>query len=309
MKSLLIERNRTVILLLIVIFIFGLYAYIKMPRESNSDIQIPVISVFVGLPGISVEDSEKLLAIPIENELRSIEGVKELKALATNDGAHIILEFGTEYSNKEVLDNVRSKLPNIKSKLPAEAESPIISEINLSLFPILKVGLVGHLPERALTDIARKLKKGIEFLPNILKVEVAGVRKETIEVIIESTILTKYNIQSGEIFHAISSNNRLVGDGSFDNDTRKYSIKVSGLLKDIEGIMSIPVRSQGDAVLRIQDVAKVYPRFEDYEGFARINGLFSVVLEVSRRNGKNIIDTVNQVKYLMIRQKTNYLKI
>lgn len=274
-----------------------------MPRESNPDIQIPVISVFVGLPGISVEDSEKLLAIPIENELRSIEGVKELKALATDGGAHVILEFGTEYSNKEVLDNVRSKLSNIKSKLPAEAESPVISEVNLSLFPILNVGLVGHLPERALTDIARKLKKGIESLPNVLKVEVAGVRKETIEVIIEPTILTKYNIQSDEIFHAISSNNRLVGAGSLDNDTGKYSIKVSGLLKDIEDIMNIPVRSQGDAVLRIKDVAKVYPRFEDYEGFARINGLSSVVLEISKRNGKNIIDTVNQVKYLIDKAK------
>ncbi|MCM1002072.1 efflux RND transporter permease subunit [Wolbachia pipientis] len=312
MKSLLIERNRTVILLLIVIFIFGLYAYIKMPRESNPDIQIPVISVFVGLPGISVEDSEKLLAIPIENELRSIEGVKELKALATDGGAHVILEFGTEYSNKEVFDNVRSKLSNIKSKLPAEAESPVISEINLSLFPILNVGLVGHLPERALTDIARKLKKGIESLPNVLKVEVAGVRKETIEVIIEPTILTKYNIQSDEIFHAISSNNRLVGAGSLDNDTGKYSIKVSGLLKDVEDIMNIPIRSQGDAVLRIKDMAKVYPRFEDYEGFARINGLSSVVLEISKRNGKNIIDTVNQVKYLIDKAKDqlpNNLKV
>jgi len=303
MKSLLIERNRTVILLLIVIFIFGLYAYIKMPRESNPDIQIPVISVFVGLSGISVEDGERLLAIPIENELRSIEGVKELKALSTNDGAHVILKFGTEYSNKEVLDNVRSKLSNIKSKLPAEAESPVISEINLSLFPILNVGLVVHLPERALTDIARKLKKGIESLPNVLKVEVTGMRKETIEVIIEPTILTKYNIQSDEIFHAISSNNRLVEAGSFDNDTGKYPIKVSGLLKDTEDIMNIPVRSQGDAVLRIKDVAKVYPRFEDHEGFARINGLSSVVLEISKRNGKNIIDTVNQVKYLIDKAK------
>ncbi|MDR2609450.1 MAG: efflux RND transporter permease subunit [Rickettsiales bacterium] len=116
-------------------------------------------------------------------------------------------------------------------------------------------------------------------------------------------VLTKYNIQSGEIFHAISSNNRLVGAGSFDNDTGKYSIKVSGLLKDIEDIMNIPVRSQGDTVLRIKDVAKVYPRFEDYEGFARINGLSSVVLEVSKRNGKNIIDTVNQVKYLIDKAK------
>lgn len=141
MKSLLVERNRTVILLLIVIFTFGSYTYIKMPRESNPDIQIPIISVFVGFPGISVEDSEKLLVLPIENELRSIEGVKELRAFATNDGAHMILEFRTEYDNKEVLDNVRSKLLNIKSKLPIEAESPIINEINLSLFPILNVGL------------------------------------------------------------------------------------------------------------------------------------------------------------------------
>ncbi|MDR2831490.1 MAG: efflux RND transporter permease subunit [Rickettsiales bacterium] len=303
MKSLLVAQNRTVILLLIVIFIFGSYAYVKMPRESNPDIQIPIISVFVGLPGISVEDSEKLLAIPIENALRPIEGVRELKALATSDGAHIILKFGTEYDNKEVLDNVRSKLSNIKSKLPVEAESPIINEINLSLFPILNVGLIGNLPERALTEIAHKLKKEIESLPNVLKVEVAGMRKETVEVIVEPTVLTKYNIQSSEIFHAISNNNRLVGAGSLENDTGKYSIKISGLLKDIEDIMNISIRSQGDAVLRIKDIAKVYLRFEDHEGFARINGLSSVVLEISKRNGKNIIDTVNQVKYLMDKAK------
>ncbi|KLT22966.1 multidrug resistance protein D [Wolbachia endosymbiont of Armadillidium vulgare str. wVulC] len=303
MKSLLVERNRTVILLLILIFTFGSYTYIKMPRESNPDIQIPIISIFVGLPGISVEDSEKLLAIPIENELRSIEGVRELRALATNDGAHMIIKFGTEYDTKEVLDNVRSRLSNIKSKLPIEAESPIINEINLSLFPILNVGLIGNLPERALTEIARKLKKEIEFLPNVLKVEVAGIRKETVEVIIEPTVLTKYNIQSNEIFQAISNNNRLVRAGSLENDTGKYSIKISGLLKDIEDIMNIPIRSQSDAVLRIKDIAKVYLGFEDRQGFARINGLPSIVLEISKRNGKNIIDTVNQVKYLMDKAK------
>lgn len=303
MKSLIIERNRTVILLLIVIFTFGSYTYIKMPRESNPDIQIPIISVFVGFPGISVEDSEKLLVLPIENELRSIEGVKELRAFATNDGAHMIIKFSTEYDNKEVLDNVRSKLLNIKSKLPIEAESPIINEINLSLFPILNVGLIGNLPERALTEIALKLKKAIESLPNVLKVEVAGIRKETVEVIIEPTVLTKYNIQSNEIFQAISNNNRLVGAGSLENDTGKYSIKISGLLKDIEDIINIPIRSQSDAVLRIKDIAKVYLEFEDHQGFARINGLPSIVLEISKRNGKNIIDTVNQVKYLMDKAK------
>lgn len=303
MKSLLIERNRTVILLLIIIFMFGSYAYVKMPRESNPDIQIPVISVFVGLNGILVEDSEKLLAIPIENELRAIEGVRELKAIATNNGAHIILTFGTEYDNKEVLDSVRSKLSNIKSKLPIEAESPIINEINLSLFPILNVGLIGNLPERTLAEITRKLKKELESLPNVLKVEVAGIRKETVEVIIEPTVLTKYNIQSSEIFNAISSNNRLIGAGSLETDTGKYSIKISGLLKDVEDIMNIPIRSQYSAILKIKDVAKVYPTFEDHEGFARINGLSSVVLEISKRNGKNIIDTVNQVKFLMDKAK------
>jgi len=256
---------------------------VKMPRESNPDIQIPIISVFVGLAGISAEDSEKLLVIPIENELRSIEGVKELRAFATNDGAHLILKFGTECDNKEVLDNVRSKLSNIKSKLPIEADFPVISETNLSLFPILNVGLIGNLPERTLTKIAQKLKKEIESLPNILKVEMTGARKEIVEVTIEPAVLTKYNIQSNEIFQAISSNNRLVKAGSLENDTGKYSIKISGLLKDIEDIMSIPIRSQDNAVLRIKDIAKIYPKFEDHKGFTRINGLPSVVLEISKR--------------------------
>ncbi|WP_225536551.1 efflux RND transporter permease subunit [Wolbachia endosymbiont of Mansonella ozzardi] len=67
--------------------------------------------------------------------------------------------------------------------------------------------------------------------------------------------------------------------------------------------MNIPVKSQGDVALRIKDIAKVYLRFEDYEGFARIKMLSSVVSEISKRNGKNIIDTINQVKYLIDRAK------
>ncbi|QIT36161.1 hypothetical protein [Wolbachia endosymbiont of Brugia pahangi] len=77
-----------------------------------------------------------------------------------------------------MLDNVHSKFSNIKSKLLVEAEPPIISEINLSLFPILNVGLIGNSPERTLTGVAHNFKKEIESLPNVLKVEMAGsVRK------------------------------------------------------------------------------------------------------------------------------------
>ncbi|WP_255586080.1 efflux RND transporter permease subunit [Wolbachia endosymbiont of Mansonella perstans] len=71
----------------------------------------------------------------------------------------------------------------------------------------------------------------------------------------------------------------------------------------MEDIMNISVKSQGDVALRIKDIAKVYLRFEDYERFACIKMLSSVVLEISKRNGENIIDTVNQVKYLIDKAK------
>ncbi len=294
-----INRNRATLLLLIMIFIVGIYSYVQMPRETNPDIQMPIINVSVNLQGISPEDSERLLAIPMENELKSIQGIDEITAVATDDRAYVTLKFKAGFDNKKALEDVRAKMDDIRSKLPNEADHLTVHEVNLSLFPVINIGLIGNLPERALNEITRNLKNAIESLSNVLSVEVAGMRKEIVEIIIKPNVFNSYNLQLDEILRAISRNNRLIGAGVLEGDTGRYSIKISGTFKDVKDIMKVPLRVEGDAVVTVEDVAKVYYKFEDRKGFARINGKPCIVLEVSKRTGANVIETINQVKNLV----------
>ncbi|MFK0571083.1 efflux RND transporter permease subunit, partial [Endozoicomonas sp.] len=162
-------RTRTVMMLLALILISGLASYLTIPKESSPDITIPVIYISVSHEGISPEDAERLLVLPLEKELRAIEGVKELKATASQSRASITLEFIAGLDTDEVLADVRDKVNLAKSKLPQGTDEPIINQISFaSMEPVITAVLSGNLPERALVKMARKLKDELESRKQIL---------------------------------------------------------------------------------------------------------------------------------------------
>ncbi len=291
-----LTHDRATLLVLIIIFIIGVTQYIETPKELSPDVQVPMIFVSTSLRGISPSDSDRLLVKPMENVLRGVSGVKEMRSSATDGVGHTILEFDAGFDSDKALDEVRAKVDDIVSDLPEDASRPVVTEINLSLFPVLSVGLVGELPERELISMARALKKEIESLPNVLSVDIAGTRDEILEVIVEPRIMSGYDLRVEEILQAINNNNQLIAAGELNNG---YSIKVNGVLQDMMDVANLPIRGEGSGVVRIKDIAEIRPTFKDRAGFARVNGGSAVVLEISKRSGKNLIETVDQVKQVV----------
>ena len=168
--------SRTVILILIFILLSGSIAYKDIPKESEPDIDIPIIYVTLHLDGISPEDAERLLIRPVEQELKSIEGVKELRSTGYEGGANVLLEFDAGFDAAAALTDVREGVDLAKGKLPAAADDPEIHEVNFSLFPVIVVILSGDVPDRALYRLARDLKDSIEGIGEVLEVNIAGKR-------------------------------------------------------------------------------------------------------------------------------------
>ena len=137
------------------LLIAGFIAYRDIPKESDPDINIPIVYVALSHEGISPEDAERLLVRPTETALRAIEGTKELRAQAFDGGANVILQFEAGFDADAALADVREKVDLIKSDLPEDSDEPTVHEVNLSLFPILVVTLSGKVPERAVLKIAR----------------------------------------------------------------------------------------------------------------------------------------------------------
>ncbi|WP_197475502.1 efflux RND transporter permease subunit, partial [Oleiphilus sp. HI0043] len=117
-----IERRRAVLLVLVFLLISGIFAYQSIPKESEPDIAIPIVYVSMSHEGISPEDAERLLIRPMEKELKSIEGVKEMSSVASEGHASVTLEFDAGFDSDTALDDVREKVDRAKSKLPASSD-------------------------------------------------------------------------------------------------------------------------------------------------------------------------------------------
>ncbi|MFS4436743.1 efflux RND transporter permease subunit [Paracoccaceae bacterium GXU_MW_L88] len=290
------SRTRFVVMTLVMLLMIGLLSYMAIPKESNPEVKIPVMYVSTGLEGISPEDAERLLISPLETELSSLEGLKTMTGNASQGHASVQLEFDAGFDADEALDKVQEAVDRAKPDLPADADDPVVTEINTALFPIFTVVMYGPLPERTLIRLADELQTDLEALSGVLEAEVAGDREQLMEVLIDPTVFETYQISFDELITLMTRNNRLIAAGAIETGAGRMVLKVPGLIEDIEDVMNMPVKVTDKAVLTFRDVATVRSTFQDPQGFARINGQPAISLEIKKRVGANIIETVNEVK-------------
>ncbi|MGQ9368662.1 efflux RND transporter permease subunit [Azospirillum sp. ST 5-10] len=291
-----LTHTRTVLATLALLLAAGWVAYQEIPKEAAPDVNIPIIYVSLHHEGISPEDAERLLLRPMEQELRTIEGLKEMRSTAYQGGGNVILEFDAGFDADRAIQDVREKVDRAKAELPEETDEPTVNEVNFSLFPVLVVILSGDLPERTLLRAARDLKDRIESVPAVLKAEIAGDREELVEVVIDPMRVESYGIDPGAVAQLFARSNRLVAAGNLDTGAGRFPVKVPGLFESVEDIWNMPVKVNGDAVVRFRDVAQVRRTFKDPESFARVDGKPAIALEVTKRTGENIIETIEQVR-------------
>jgi len=291
-----INRPRPVIMILALLILAGIVSYISVPKEAEPDIDIPQIYVNIIHEGISPEDAERLLLRPMETELRSIEGLKELRATGSEGSGVIILEFDAGFDADQALADVREKVDLARNELPADSEEPFVQEINTSLIPVITVMLHGPVPERTLVTIGRQLRDELESIPGVLSADVGGDREELLEVIVDPVALESYNLNYADLVSYVSRNNRLVAAGALDSGEGRFSVKVPGVIEDLNDLLNLPVKTDGLKTVTFQDVATVRRTFKDPTSFARLNGEKSIALEITKRSGANILEVVDTVK-------------
>ena len=294
--SAVVNRPRPTLLVLAVLIVTGIASYISIPKEAEPDIPIPLLYVNIIHEGISPEDAERLLIRPMEQELRTIEGLKEMRATAAEGSGVLILEFEAGFDPELALGDVREKVDLAKAELPTDSEEPIIREINIALFPVLVVMLHGNVPERTLVTLARNLRDTLEGLPGVLQADIGGDREELVEIIVDPVAVESYNLSYEDIYNVVQQSNRLVAAGALDTGQGRFSVKVPGVFEGLEDMFSLPIKTDGLGTVTFADVATVRRTFKDPTGYARIDGERAVALEVTKRLGTNMIEVVDEVR-------------
>ena len=294
-----IDHARLTVATLIFLLCAGLVAYVTIAKEAEPDVKIPVIYVQLSQRGISPEDSERLLLRPVETQLKSVGNVKEMRSTAFEGGGFVLLEFEAGFDSKAALADVRAKVDQAKHDLPRDVDEPQVLEVNLSLYPVLVVGLSGDVPERTLLRIARAAKNAIEQAPGVLSAELRGSRDEAVEIILDPTLISSYGLSIDQLGTITQSFNTLIAAGALEGETGRFAVKVPSLFEKPQDILNIPVVASSGASVTLRDIAEVKPTFKDATSVTRVNGRPAMTIEVSKRTGANLIETVDAVKYVV----------
>ena len=291
-----IGRARMMLACVFLAIAAGLTAYLTLPREGSPDIEVPAYFISVVYPGISAEDSERLLVKPLESKLSQVRDLDEMFGTAADGYAGVSLhfEFGTDKA--ATLADIRDQLDRAQSEFPEGTHSATVTEFSIADFPIIVVVLSGAIAERTLMQVGEEIKDKLESLTDILEVNFFGMRKEMVEVIINPLQLEAYNVTANELIAVVNRNNQLVAAGEVETEQGAFSLRIPSSFDDPWDVQSIPVKVNGDRVITLGDVSEVRMTFEDRSGFSRHNSEPTVAMQVVKRRGANIIDTAKVVR-------------
>lgn len=291
-----IRRRLTVYVLIVIIVVAGAGSYISLPRESFPEVKIPLILVYTIYGGVTPEDIETLITRPIETEIKSISGIKEIRSTSSEGISVIEVEFNPEVDLDTAIQKVRERVDLAKPELPEEADEPRIQDVDVSQFPILIVSLAGDIGLVQLKETADDLQDTLETIPGVNRVQVIGGREREVHIYADPQRLSSYELSLLDLVSAVSQENLTIPGGEIDVGRTKYLVRLPAEVALPSEIEDFVVKVRDGDPIYVRDVARVEYGFEDETTRSRLNLRPSVTLTVEKRTGANIVQVADAVK-------------
>jgi len=282
---------------MLLILVAGAMSRVSMPVEMAPNVTLPVVMVMVRHDGISPEDGARLLVRPIEKELKTLDGIEEIKATARESMVIVTAEFESSENIKNAVADVREAVDRAKAEFPLDTKEPIVNELSPSPEPTIIITFSGeNVTERELYSATKYYQRQLEMLPNVLTAGISGHRDEVVDVVIDPSRLEQYGLRINEIIQAVRVNNLLIPAGEMDAAQGRFGIKVPALIETAADIRTLPIRNNSDGAITLGDVADVRRTFKDPNGYSILNGKKTIALDVRKRITANEIRTVEAVR-------------
>ena len=302
-------KNKTSVFILTgLLTLFGLYSYNDMPKSLFPDIVMPTIMVQTVYPGNSPADIENLITRPIEKQIKSVKGIKNLTSNSVQDNSSIIVEFNTDVEVKIALQDVKDAVDKAKSDLPNDLDlEPMVMDIDFSEFPILNINLSGDFSLDDLKIYAEELQEQIESLTEISKVEITGLLNREITIKTDLHKMESNEISLRNIEDAINLENVSIAGGDILLGKSRRSVRTDAEFKKASEIENIIVKSEQGNIVYLKDIAEVIDGYEERKSYARLNKKPVVSLNIVKKSGENLLEATDQIMQLLETAKASQI--
>ncbi len=291
-----INNKNTVYLIIGVAFFFGLYSYVSLPKELFPEINIPTVMVQTIYPGNPPADIENLISRPLEKEIESVKGIKELTSVSSQDASSLFIEFQTNIDIKVALQDVKDAVDKAKKDLPDDLlDDPLVEDIDLSEFPVVNVNLSGSFSVSELKDFAEDLKEEFETIYEVSKVNITGITEREVTINLDPFRMSSLEVSYTDVENAVKFENISMSGGEVKLGKIKRTIRLIGEFETPDEIENIIVKSEKGNIVYLRDIGSVEYGFKERDSYAYLDKHPVVSLQVVKKSGENLLSTVAQV--------------
>jgi HAE1 family hydrophobic/amphiphilic exporter-1 len=309
LSDLSIRRPVLTVCIMLALVVLGLVSVRHLGIDQYPNTDIPTVTVSVVYPGASPESVKQDVVKKIEEAVNPIEGIKEISSTSQEGLGTLVIQFQLGRDVDAALNDVRTRIGQIRRDLPGNIEEPVITKFDPSQLPVLSLVLLpdaAHpgMSDRELTRIAEDfLKRRIENVPGVGKVDVAGGSTREIEIHVDPQKLESLGLALPAVTNALANDTLSVPSGNLLQDGREVAVKVDAKAKSVDDFKHVIVGNKEGRPIELQEVATVVDGVKERRSLARLDGRDVVALEVQRQTGGNTVAMVEAVRQALERLK------
>lgn len=297
LTSLAVDNGTSIFILTLMILVFGLQSYNRMPKEQYPDVSLP--TVFINTPyfGNSASDIENLVSRPIEREIQSITGLKSVTSTSMQDYSVITAEFNADMEMEDAVRKIKDAVDIAKGELPNDLDQdPTVLEVNTSEIPIMSINMAGNYNMDELRGYAEYMEDEIEEVDEVSNVVIKGALEREVKVDVDMYRMQALQVTFRDLENAIAMENMNMSAGEIVNNDFRRAVRVVGQFESVDEIRNMIVKSESQKPIYLKDFATVRYAFQDRTSYARSDQQPVVSLDVIKRKGANLLDASDKIK-------------
>lgn len=292
-----VNKPISTLMVFVAILVLGIASYIQLPVDQYPKMDPPYITVMATYPGANASDIEENVAKILENQLNSVDNLKELTSTSYDNLAVVSLEFEWEVNLDEASNDVRDAVDKAMQRLPDDIDRPTIMRFNTSMMPILIYAVQAQESYSGLNKIIDdKIVTRLNRVEGVASVTLAGAPERVVYVDLDPNQLYAYNLTLEQISGKIAAENRDVASGSVKMGQMDYSLRVEGEFNESDDIKNIVLGTQNGKTIYLRDVATVRDTLKDITLEQLINRKDGGVLLITKQTDANAVAVAKECK-------------
>ena len=297
-----ITRPVTILMMVLTLVIMGLQSRSRLPVDLYPTVDFPMVFISTTYAGTGPEEMETLITKPIEDQISTISGLKQLTSTSAEGVSQVQMEFEIGTNIDVVSSDVRSKLDALRRQLPQDADAPVVTKLDIGATPVIQINIASK--TRSSIEVRRLaddlLKDRLSQVSGVGTVTVQGGDIREIQVRVDKNRLEAYNIGISQVASALQAEDINLPAGNIQEKTRDYAIRMMGEFTSPEQILNVRIaNTAGNPDLTIRDVARVVDTVAKPDSYTRVNGGASVALTVQKQSDGNTVKVVEGIKQML----------